>query len=547
MLDKLICQFRETEEQVRKECGLDSVATFYPGCTNYNRGLPPSTPFALAPGPTVPAPAPNPTAPFTSSLNATKPSVYPKCNICGASNLTVTNPDTQVQLSSFPKLNCSDLQEAGRVGLIHPDFCSSAPEFVTDCGCKAINSTNGNETIVPVRGNTSIPPAFDCPSFSFADVGVDVNYNRICRICCESDHRSATDFCHDAYSFFNTTMSSVCFHCCDTPKIIAPAPAPHPSFPPIDCAEVENPFRMCNKDVDTSCCRAERSGTQYCNDVYNQFGDMMDSVCWYCCETPTLLGPPLDQGARNLRASNKASPKLLELPMDTPAPQLELLKKISERDEDDAKKKERLDALRHPVAEARMHYLKVPPEHKPIAYNDEDDDAHFQMMMDRHLLNEKVVKPDEDRTQRRLLNYDDVDYWPYEWLIKVGTEYYFRYEGTQTVPPCKDQVHWRAMKDPILVAWSQITELERLLVERIAPEDSEFKKCKPDHAGSPRANSPGKFDFVRPLQQDHKLHRTVFCECKNWKSPFVGDQQWCDRDIFDRFYTHPYNFESNEF
>lgn len=23
-------------------------------------------------------------------------------------------------------------------------------------------------------------------------------------------------------------------------------------------------------------------------------------------------------------------------------------------------------------------------------------------------------------------DYADVDYWPYEWLLKVGTEYYFR-------------------------------------------------------------------------------------------------------------------------
>ena len=112
-----------------------------------------------------------------------------------------------------------------------------------------------------------------------------------------------------------------------------------------------------------------------------------------------------------------------------------------------------------------------------------------------------------------------------------------------TVPPCKDQAHFRLMKDPIIVPPSQIEELERLLIERIAPTDSKFKECEPDHAGAPRENTTDKFDFVRPLQQPHKLHRMVFCECKDWKSLFIEDKQWCALGIQERFYEHPYNFD----
>jgi hypothetical protein len=112
-----------------------------------------------------------------------------------------------------------------------------------------------------------------------------------------------------------------------------------------------------------------------------------------------------------------------------------------------------------------------------------------------------------------------------------------------TVPPCKDQAHFRLMKDPILVARSQIDELERLLTERIAPKDSKFKACDPDHAGAPRKGTSDKYDFVRPIQQPHKLHRMEFCECKDWKSLFEEDKAWCKLGIGERFFAHPYNFD----
>jgi len=36
-MDKMICQFRKTEDEVRENCGLPSVTTTYPGCWNYQR------------------------------------------------------------------------------------------------------------------------------------------------------------------------------------------------------------------------------------------------------------------------------------------------------------------------------------------------------------------------------------------------------------------------------------------------------------------------------------------------------------------------------
>ena len=142
-------------------------------------------------------------------------------------------------------------------------------------------------------------------------------------------------------------------------------------------------------------------------------------------------------------------------------------------------------------------------------------------------------------------NYDDVHFWPYEWLLKVGTEYYFRYEGTQIVPPCYETAHWRVLKDPIRVAPHQIRELERLVAWRLG--DS----CQVDTAGKPRAGNPNATDCSRPIQSYHKLHRMVFCECKDWPSKFPQDRQWCRNwanvDPNIRLYQHPYHFPSDGF
>ena len=445
---------------MRKDCGLDSVKTFYPGCSNYKRGHGPSSP--------------------TQAPSASK------------------NSPTQ----------------------------------------SPVNNSNSS--------SPAVPPDYDCPRFDDTDSDININYERICDSCCDPDERSDTSFCHSTYKFFESKMPSVCYHCCEPSIRLAPAPAPHPDFEAIDCTEVDNPHRMCNPEKETSCCRDERSDTSYCKDAYSSFGDLINSVCWYCCSKPTLVGPPLDgDNNRRLRAEmspSKAAEKLMPKEV-TPERRMELMRTLSEREQVNVQRNEKLEAFLNPIADARIRYLKAHPPSGAMK-SDEKHEAIFNEMVQRFLAREDAAQNDQGQiSQRRLVNYDDVPYFTYEWLLKVKTEYYFRYEGTQTVPPCKDQAHFRVMKDPIVVPPTQIEELERLLIERIAPKDSEFKACEPDHAGAPRKNSPGKYDFVRPLQQNHKAHRMVFCECKDWKSVFEEDRRWCARGIQDRFFDHRFNFD----
>jgi len=155
-----------------------------------------------------------------------------------------------------------------------------------------------------------------------------------------------------------------------------------------------------------------------------------------------------------------------------------------------------------------------------------------------------------DERHRRLsdeeheINYEDVEYWPYEWMLKVGTEYYFRYEGTQVVPPCREFVHWRVMKDPLRVHKRQIDELGRLLAWRVNPDN-----CKAETAGVKDATG-NKVNVARKKQYFHTGHRMVFCECQDWPSKFDNDRAWCkdwrQDDNYDRLYKWPYSFPTYE-
>jgi Eukaryotic-type carbonic anhydrase len=167
-------------------------------------------------------------------------------------------------------------------------------------------------------------------------------------------------------------------------------------------------------------------------------------------------------------------------------------------------------------------------------------------MMDEDAYFEELLSSYRSRSLQttQVENYDDVLWWPYEWFLKVGTEYYFRYEGTQTVPPCYDTNHWRVYKDPIRVAPHQMRELERLIAWRLGGN------CEVDTAGKPTGDE-NRVDVARPLQSYHKQHRMVFCECQDWPSKFTGDRQWCynwrNKSPDDRLFDNPYNFPSDGF
>jgi len=166
------------------------------------------------------------------------------------------------------------------------------------------------------------------------------------------------------------------------------------------------------------------------------------------------------------------------------------------------------------------------------------------------------------QSQRKLLEGSHSIYHNYQPLIDVKTEYYYRYSGTQTAPPCYGPFtpetrgntnHWRVMKDPIRVHPRQIKEMHRLLRERTAPSDdpNTDNACKTDTAAKIVNEETGEISVARPLQSFHQSHFKTFCECKDWKSKWPEDQAWCEIDSGDytasysRFYQQPYNFQTH--
>lgn len=125
---------------------------------------------------------------------------------------------------------------------------------------------------------------------------------------------------------------------------------------------------------------------------------------------------------------------------------------------------------------------------------------------------------------RRLYQGDELEWFNYWPLIGVRTEYYFRYSGAQTIPPCYGNHvddsrvgtnHWRVMKDPIRIHPRQLQELKRLIGERISPKGSMVNECKTDTAAKVKRDSETRevvdIEAARPLQEWNNVHFKTFC------------------------------------
>lgn len=159
---------------------------------------------------------------------------------------------------------------------------------------------------------------------------------------------------------------------------------------------------------------------------------------------------------------------------------------------------------------------------------------------------------------RNLIQGDDEEWFNYWPMVGVRTEYYYRYSGSQTIPPCYGSFvdesregtnHWRVMKDPIRIHPRQLVELKRLVGNRIAPPTDPVNACKPDTAAKVTRDNVTdevlEVDTARPLMDWTFTHFATFCECKDWESKWPEDRWWCrvHQDINERFYTIPYSFD----
>eukprot|EP00980_Cylindrotheca_fusiformis_P012173 scaffold2945_cov99-Cylindrotheca_fusiformis.AAC.2 len=400
-------------------------------------------------------------------------------------------------------------------------------------------------TFMPTSRTTTIEP-FQCDKYDGMD-GIEIH--RICKTdgCCDPI-RSSTNQCHYVYKFFGEDdMARLCSDCCNN-KELAPPPAPHPTYPPIDCTLVSNPFRICKP---TSCCNEERSDTWYCKDIYETYGDAMGSICWYCCSQPKEVDPTVLNRRRRRRLVSTTTTTTTSSSSSS-SPQQDDIMELSVADVNDKgggggvllpqglrANEIRLDPVSfEAIADEKQQQQHITEEMKDYySTSSRKSHNHHQQESNSTLRNLQNDVPSGN-------NYVNVRYSPYEWLREVKTEYYFRYEGGQMVPPCYETVHYRVMKDPIRIHSIQLEEIERLLAWRIAPKGSGENECQRDTAGRERPGSKNgnAVDLNRPLQAYSNIHRKVFCECNDWDSKWKEDQEWCKLDKKTRFFDRPYNF-----
>jgi hypothetical protein len=163
---------------------------------------------------------------------------------------------------------------------------------------------------------------------------------------------------------------------------------------------------------------------------------------------------------------------------------------------------------------------------------------------------------DYSEGKRGLMEEDHLNFHNYQFMIDCKTEYYHRYQGQMTIPPCyakpstldiyRRTNHWRVMKDPVRIHTRQAEEMNRLLRERIAEPDDVHKPCQPDTAAF--VDFDGNVSVARPLQETNtNIHDPVFCWCPIWPSKWPEDREWCQlaKDFGDAhvLYDKPYNFE----
>ncbi|KAL3909150.1 MAG: hypothetical protein SGILL_008201 [Bacillariaceae sp.] len=436
------------------------------------------------------------------------------------------------------------------------DFCIRDPNAPAT---EAPAPTEAPALVVPSPGGT--PPGLDDVVVGRTEpVSVDcqkhgvLNIARMCfgtDPCCQNP-RSASNFCHEMYDVWGDEMDSACHHCCmETDRQehleVGPPNDPHPDglVPYESCDALANTARLCKAN---SCCDEGFADTDYCNEQWALHRGDVTRICWTCCFPSKSYSEP---GKRRGLSGNNT--------INISDGQVAAVHDLLEEKVDYVATEEVSPAhTAMTEQEMRLWHKNNPPELRPGDKMFEHSSMKRKLIVREENFGGKGEK-DEDAYfeeihsafQRRELqeplkeNYADVYWWPYEWLLKVGTEYYFRYEGSMTVPPCYTVNHWRVLKDPIRVAEHQIKELERLLAWRMNGN------CDASTAGKARDDNPDAVDVNRPLQELERGHRMVFCECQDWPSKFPKEREWCKkwqtRDPELRLFDNPYNWAQNGF
>ena len=332
-LDKLICQWREVEEETRQECGLESAPP-YPGCRNPVREKEEVIPPVEDPYPFINCDTIEnyqrickPTSCCEAERSTTGycvNDVYGRYGddlvgsicwwCCPHKLLDRKDPIPTLSPTTASPTTSSPVDTAVPT-TPNPTFSVSPTTKIVKTTHRPSGVPSPIPSLIPSVAPSFLPDhhPFDCDQYDGLP-GIDMQ--RICKddSCCDPT-RSATDHCHYVYAWFQDEMAHVCSECCDPPKQVGPPPPPHPVYPEIDCSLIPNPHRMCKPN---SCCDPVRSDSQYCTQNYHDFAEVIGSICWYCCSEPKEVDPAVVVPILDPRGTPTSTPSRVSTPIAAP-------------------------------------------------------------------------------------------------------------------------------------------------------------------------------------------------------------------------------------
>ena len=533
-LDRLICEWRKAEDKTREECGLPSVGP-YPGCYNPARGhtsFPSDAPVTPTNAPNAPTIAPLPTepsippvsipgAPTPPPVDSTaSPVATPAPTLSLSTAIPSLTPIAKPPPSPFPTIPTTTDPAVllTLAPVMAPASAPTADGSVTEAPVVVIESSqpSGGTTATPVSSagaSASQQPSAGASASQQPSAGASASQQ-------PSTGTSASQ-----------QPSAVVFA---SPE---PSAGTSASPQPSDGTSV-------SPQPSTETTTQPTTGTTSKPTTESTPKPTTESTAKPTPE-PTTASTSKTTPEPTTASTSKPTTETTSKPTIKPTPSP-------------------MDAVRYlrtSVHDVIVENSKVPQDAMKRLVLDEENfrpadksDEEWAEWVEAYSAHDQGEASHEQ--QRKLLQGDYLSFHNYQFLIDVRTEYYYRYSGTSTVPPCYAKFvggtrgqtnHWRVLKDPIRVHPRQIAEMERLLRERIAPTDANAKACENDTAG--KVDADGHISVARPLQQFHHVHYKTFCECDDWQSKWPEDRAWCQLNQGDkstRFYEHPYNFDSQE-
>jgi len=114
---------------------------------------------------------------------------------------------------------------------------------------------------------------------------------------------------------------------------------------------------------------------------------------------------------------------------------------------------------------------------------------------------ERLKRKQEQRTSNESMK-------PYQLPKATGTDFYYAYDGSLTVPPCSERIWYRIMRKPLVISRSQLSRIQDLIAKHLD------ENCELGTVGKRLSDGTCHVDVSRPLQFTHAVHHVT--DCTEW-------------------------------